>query len=42
MKNSAHRINYSDFYKNRVRFNINTTNDAKSKNVIIYILNLYY
>ena len=28
---SAHRMNYSDFHKNRVRYNINTTNKAKSK-----------
>ena len=36
------RVNYSDFHKNRVRYNINTTNIAKSKNVIIYMLKLYY
>ena len=28
-------INYSDFHKNRVRYNINTTNKAKSKICII-------
>ena len=29
------RMNYSDFHKNRVRYNINTTNKAKSKIFII-------
>ena len=29
------RMNYSDFHKNRVRYNINTTNKAKSKIIII-------
>ena len=32
---SAQRMNYSDFHKNRVCYNINTTNKAKSKIVII-------
>ena len=39
---SAQYMQYSDFHKNRVRYNSNTTNKAKSKNVIIYILKLYY
>ena len=29
-------MNYSDFHKNRVPYNINTTNKAKSTNYIIY------
>ena len=28
-------MNYSDFYKNRVRYNINTTNKVKINNFII-------
>ena len=31
-------MNYSDFHKNRVRYNINATNKAKSK----ICINLYY
>ena len=32
------RMNYSTFHKNRVRYHINTTNENKSKNVIIVVL----
>ena len=32
---SAQRMNYSDFHKNHVCYNINTTSKAKSKNCII-------
>ena len=32
---TAQRMNYSDIHKNRVRYNINTTNKAKSKKFII-------
>ena len=31
----AQHVNYSDFHKNGVCYNSNTTNEAKSKNVII-------
>ena len=30
-------MKYSDIHKNRVRYNINTTNKAKSKIISIYI-----
>ena len=33
--NQSARMNYSDLHKNLVRYNINTTNKAKSKIVII-------
>ena len=33
-------MNYSGFHNNRVRYNINTTNKAKSKMCIIYILKI--
>ena len=32
-------MNYSDFHKNHVRYNINTINKAKSKNVLFRYLN---
>ena len=32
-------MNYSDFHKNRVRYNINTTNKAKSKFLLFRYLN---
>ena len=32
-------MNYSDFHKNCVPYNINTTNKAKSNIFIMYILN---
>ena len=35
---NIYRKNYSDFHKNRVRYNINTTNEATSK---IKLLNRY-
>ena len=38
----SQRVNYSDFHKNRLRYIINTTNEATSKYVIILILKLYY
>ena len=31
----ANRLNYSDVYTNGVRYNIDTTNEVKFKNVII-------
>ena len=31
----ANRLNYSDVYKNGVRYNIDNTNEVKFKNVII-------
>ena len=32
-------MNYFDFHKNRVRYNINTTNEAKSKILLFRYLN---
>ena len=39
---SAQRMNYSDFHKNRIRYNIITNNKYKSKKCIIWIPQFYY